>query len=257
MQEIIKLYENKNQCVNAAIDKIVVELTNRQVDGKGKTIALFGASPLAGTTTTSIDLAIAMAATGRKVLLVDCDVRKVSKYKKLNDTVGKGLADYLLQNDGKEQDPNDIVYETNVEGLFYIPCGSYSKSSTRVMCSTKMQPLMEMFRNSFDFVLYDLPSIAVVPDAQVLFGAVDGIVLLVALGETRKKQIRDAKRKITAFSDKYYGMIINKVDPAMYRSHVKEFDYYLSDRRGEQNLGGAANRKKNLKKAESNRRNRA
>ena len=75
-KNVVTLYENKNQLVNAAIDKIVVEVFNHQISENVQSILLFGASPLAGTTTTSIDLAIAMAATGRKTLLVDCDVRK-------------------------------------------------------------------------------------------------------------------------------------------------------------------------------------
>lgn len=254
MREKIVLYENQNQSVNAAIDKIVVELINKQVDKQGRSIALLGASPLAGTTTTSIDMAIAMAATGRKVLLVDCDVRKAVQYKKLNDKIDGGLADYLLESEEKIKSIDDMVYDTNVDGLYYVPCGTYSNNSTRVMCSTRLQPLMEVFERHFDFVIYDLPSIAVVPDAQVMFHSVDGIVLLVALGETRKKQIKDAKRKIAPFAEKYYGMIINKIETGMYRRNIKEFDYYLADRKGEQKLGGASNRKKYKKKAESNRR---
>lgn len=254
MREKIVLYENKNQCVSAAIDKVVVELINRQIEGKGNSIAMFGASPLAGTTTTSIEMAIAIAATGRKVLLVDCDVRKATQFKKLNDKVESGLADYLLETEEKEKNIDDMVYDTNIDGLYYVPCGTYANNSTRVMCSTKLQPLMEVFSRHFDFVLYDLPSIAVVPDAQVMFHSVDGIVLMVALGETRKKQIKDAKRKIAPFSEKYYGMIINKIEASMYRRHVKEYDYYLSNRKGEQMLGGASNRKKYKKKAEDSRR---
>lgn len=254
-KEIIHLYENKDQCVTAAIDKIVVELFNRKAGNEMQSIALFGASPLAGSTTTSIDLAIAMAATGRKILLVDCDVRKAAQYKKLNDSIKDGLADYLLQGEEQTIKLDDIVYNTNVDGLFYVPCGTYTKNSTRVMCSTKMQPLMKEFGEYFDYVIYDLPSISVVPDAQVLFQYVDDIVLLVALGETRKKQIKDAKRKIAPFAEKYCGMIINKISPDMYKRRVKEFDYYLADRRGEQKLGGASTRKKYKKKAETNRRN--
>lgn len=256
MQEknIITLYENKNQLVNASIDKIVVEIFSHRISENAQSILLFGASPLAGTTTTSIDLAIAMAATGRKTLLVDCDVRKTAQYKKLNEQIGVGLADFLLKSNDVRMEVDKIIYQTNVEGLSYIPCGSNSANSTRVMCSTRMQPLMEELDSRFECVIYDSPSISVVPDAQILFKQVDGIVMVVALGETRKKQIKDAKRKIAPFFDKYYGMIINKIEPNMYKRKVKDYNYYLSDRRGQQNLGGLATRKKYKKMAEQNRR---
>ena len=89
----IELYENKNQIVNAAIDRIVVELFHKKEEKeKGQAVLLTGCSPLAGTTSTCIGLAIAMANTKRKTLLVDCDVRKTIQYKKLNKEVSEGLA---------------------------------------------------------------------------------------------------------------------------------------------------------------------
>lgn len=254
-KKIVNLYENSNQLVNAAIDKVVVEIFNkREQDAKtAQTIVLFGASPLAGTTSTSIDLAIATANTGRKVLLIDCDVRKAAKYKKLNEQVDKGLADYLLQEVeeqtvSKDNMIEEIIYKTNVENLSYIPCGSYSENPTRIMCSTRMEPLLEEMKNKVDYIICDLPAISVVPDAQIFFPFADGIILLTALGETRKKEIKEAKRKIEPFLDKYYGMVINKIEQDIYRKNVKNYDYYLKNVRGEQQLGGHAVRKEYEKK---------
>ena len=73
-----------------------------------------------------------------------------------------------------------------------------------------------------------------VPDAQVLFPKVDGIVLLSALGETRKKQIKEAKRKVAPFAENYYGMIINKIPMDVYKQNVKDHDYYFVNKKGEQ-----------------------
>ena len=256
MQEkIVNLYENSNQLVNAAIDKVVVEIFNKrkQESNRAQTIVLLGASPLVGTTSTAIDLAIAAAATGRHVLLIDCDVRKSEKYKKLNEQVSKGLADFLLQDCGDQQDSvrvntEEILYDTNVENLQYIPCGNYAVNPTRVMCSSRLNPLIEEMQGRYDYIICDLPSITVVPDAQILFPLADGIVLLVALGETRKKEIREAKKKIMPFADKYYGMIVNKIDLDIYKKNVKNCDYYLPNVKGEQKLGNSAARRKYEKK---------
>ena len=106
-----------------------------------------------------------------------------------------------------------------------------------------MQPLMAELDACFECVIYDLPSISVVPDAQVLFKQVDGIAMVVALGETRKKQIKDAKRKVAPFEGKYYGMIINKVERKVYRMNLKDYDYYFVNEEGEQKLTAAARRK--------------
>ena len=240
----IELYENTDQIVNAAVDRIVVEVFNRKASGQyGQAILLTGCSPLAGTTSTCISLAIAMANTKRKILLVDCDVRKSIRYKKLNEEATDGLANYLLDEESDATNIDNIVYRTNVEDLYYIPCGEYMENATRILCSSKMTELIRDVKGRFDCIVFDLPSLAIVPDAQVLFKAGDGIVLRAALGETRKKQIKDAKRKIAPFADKYYGMIINKVEKGLYRSNIKDYDYYFVDKRGEQKLNGAVHRK--------------
>lgn len=236
--KMVNLYENKNQLVTDAIDKIVVEIFNkRNKEDKAQSLVLTGCSPLVGTTSTCISLGIAVAATQRKTLLIDCDVRKALKYKKLNEQTTVGLANYLLETSGKEKiSLDDIIYDTNIESLSYIPCGDYSENSTRILCSAKMEKLIEAVRDQFECIIFDLPSLAIVPDAQILFQSADGIVLLSALGETRKRQIKEAKMKVAPYADKYYGMIINKVQLDMYRRNVRDFDYYFVDKKGEQKL---------------------
>ena len=239
-EKTVNLYENKNQLITDAIDKIVVEIFNKSDKADGaQTILLTGCSPLVGTTSTCISLGIAIATTQRKTLLIDCDVRKAIKYKKLNEQTSKGLANYLLQDNNKEELPlEDVIYDTNIENLSYIPCGDYTESSTRILCSTRMEKLLKEVKEKYDYIIFDFPSLAIVPDAQILFQAVDGIILLAALGETRKKQIKEAKLKVAPFADKYYGMIVNKVELDMYRQNVRDYDYYFMDKTGEQKLKG-------------------
>lgn len=248
--KVIELYENVDQLVNASIDKVVVEIINKRASKEGaQTILLTGCSPLAGTTSTGISLAIAMANCQKKTLLVDCDVRKSLKYKKLNEEITVGLANYLLDIEGTEVSMDNILYDTNIENLCYVPCGMYSENSTRILCADRMEQFIETIKQAYDCVIFDLPSLAVVPDAQILFGKVDGIVLIAALEETRKKQIKDAKRKVKKFTQKYYGMIVNKVPLDVYKQNSKEYDYYFVNKKGEQNLNGNVAYNKYVKRA--------
>ena len=93
-KKIVELYEDKSQTVRAAIDKIAVDLINKS-NNNSQVLLFTGCSPVAGTTTTCIGIAIAVAAGKRKTILVDCDVRRSAKYKKLNDNVNGGLAEFL------------------------------------------------------------------------------------------------------------------------------------------------------------------
>jgi len=231
-KKIIELYAKEEQQINAAIDKIVVELFNKWgKESSGQTIVMTGCSPVVGTTSTSIELGIAISTSKRKTLLVDCDVRKAIKYKKLNEEASLGLANYLLDDTIKLE---DVIYHTNIENLQYIPCGDYSENPTRVLCSLRVGELIAEVKDKYDCILFDIPAVTIVPDAQVLFPNVDGIILLAALGETRKKQIKDAKRKVSPFAEKYYGMIVNKIPMDVYRQNVKDHDYYFVNKKGEQ-----------------------
>ena len=235
----ISLYMNENQLVNAAIDKIVVELVNKKENNDAaQKILMTGCSPLAGTTSTSISIGIALANCHKKTLLIDCDVRKSLKYKKLNAETTLGLADYLYKAEKEKLPEAEVIYPTNIDNLFYVPCGAYSSNPTRVLCSDFMDNFIETIEGDFEYILFDFPSLAVVPDAQVFFNKVNGIILISTLGETRKKEIRDAKAKIKSYQDRYYGMIVNKVPLDVYRHNVKEYDYYFVDEKGEQNLNG-------------------
>ena len=233
----VNLYENTDQAVSAAIDKIVVELFNKEKETPGaQSVLLTGCSPLVGTTSTCIGLSIALANTKRRTLFVDCDVRKSIRYKKLNEETTLGLSDYLVQHGELSVPFENIVYRTNIENLSYIPCGTYLENSTRILCSEQMRDLIHMVKGMYDYVIFDFPSINIVPDAQSVFRHVDGIVLLAALGETRKSQIKEAKMKVADYGDKYYGMIINKIPDDVYRRNVRDYDYYFTDQKGEQKL---------------------
>ena len=218
----INLYEKENKLLHAAIDKITVEIIDKKEGNEAQIIAVTACSPLAGTTSTTISLAIAMAATSRKTVLIDCDVRKSGIYKKTNDNVGKGLADYAS---GKTED--GIM-------VFCIPCGTTDENPTRILCSEKLDTLIDELRQKFDCVILDCPSISVVPDAQIMFKKVDGIILVAALGETKRSQIKDSRRLIAEYKDQFYGIIVNKIPKDIYKKNVKNADYYLTDKKGRQ-----------------------
>lgn len=246
----IDLYGNTSQVMNDAIDRIVVEIHNKKREQNGAhKILLTGCGPQCGSTSVSIGLGISFAAAKWRTLIIDCDLRKLSDYKKLNDNTEKGLSDFLLGESEDKTEFDEIVYPTNFENLSYIPCGRSNVSPARLFCSGVMQELLKIVNENYDYVIFDFPSVSVAPDAQILFGEVDGIVLISALEGVTKKQIRDAKHKVQPFADKYYGMIINKIDMSMYRKYVKKFDYYFVDKKGNQKLSGNIGKKYRRKKA--------
>lgn len=250
----IKLYVNDSQVMNDAIDRIVVEIHNKKKEQDGaKKILLTGCGPQCGSTSTCIGLGIAFSAAKWRTLIIDCDLRKQRDYKKLNDNTENGLSDYLVGDNNDNTNFEEIIYTTNFDNLFYIPCGKQAASPARLFCSGMMKELLKYAEENYDYVIFDFPSVSVAPDAQILFGDVDGIILVSALEGVTKRQIKNAKQKVQPFADKYYGMIINKINIKLYKKYIKKFDYYFLDKSGKQKLNGKAskmNKKKQLEKRE-------
>lgn len=241
----IKLYSNTSQVMIDAIDRIVVEIHNKKrTPGEAHKILLTGCGPQCGNTSICIGLGISFASSKWRTLIVDCDLRKQQDFKKLNENTEKGLSDFLISEQSEDAfDFNEIIYPTNVDNLSYIPCGEYAANPARLFCSNVMQKLLMYVNENFDYVVFDFPSIDVAPDAQILFGEVDGIVLVSALESVTKKQIREAKRKVVPYAEKYYGMIINKIEMNLYRKYVQRFDYYFLDKKGNQKFAGRSAKK--------------
>ncbi len=242
MENKIKFYRSESQLMNDAIDRIVVEFHRRKRERGDKTFLLTGCSSEVGTTSISINLAIALSIAGWKTVLVDCDMRKNDKFKRLNDDNKSGLVNYL-----ETSTPiSKISYDTGYDNLDYIPCGATTNiSPVRLLCSEKMEKLVEQLREKYDFVIFDFPSIDIVPDADILIPSIDAVALVAAMRKTTKQQLAEAKIKMAIYEDKYAGLIINRVDMLQYRKYNHDYDYFRTD-----NLNDKY--EKNIKKIKKN-----
>lgn len=217
-QDMIEIYRNSSQMVNDAIDRVVVEVYKKKRELGHKTFLLTGSSAGCGTTTNAINLSVALANSGWRTILVDCDIRKGMQYKRLNEKFKVGLSDYLSNAE------ENCIFRTNYENMEYMPCGSFAESPVRLFCSQRMETLLANLKERYDFVILDFPSVNVVPDAEILIPFVDDVILIVALNETTRRQLDDAREKIQA--DKYMGIIANKVESVQYRHFLKDYDYF-------------------------------
>lgn len=220
----ITLYQSRSRIMNDAIDRIVIKLYRFKEEFKKSTILLTGCSPGSGTTTIAINLAIALADAGWNTLLADADMRKGIKYKRLSGNA-PGLSDYLEGNVGLES----VICHTNKKKLRYVTCGPPNKDTVRLLCSERMQRFIRSAQESFDFVVFDCPSLTIVPDATVLFPFVDCVALVLRLGGATKKQLARAKLETAKYEEKYAGIIVNRVDMRQYERAFPQFDYFEED----------------------------
>ncbi len=247
MQPKIEIYQSDSQIVRDAIDKVIVKVYQRKREKNHRSFLVTGCSAGCGTTHTAINMAVALANAGWKTVLVDCDIRKGMEYKRLNQEVKNGLSDYLV-NQGEKP-----VCATNIDKLYYIPCGNNVGSPVRVLCTKEMETLVGELNDEYDFVIYDFPSIGIAPDAGIMMSVVDDVILVAAVNETSKQQLDSAKSKVKACKDKYLGLILNKLELAEYRHYVKNYDYFSKDilvkkhakdmKKIQENIGNSENEK--------------
>lgn len=222
MKEVKNFYKVTSEILNDAFDRVVAEIHIRKQRDNLKTFMICGCEPGVGSTTVSINLAISMANSGWKTLLIDADMRKAAKHKKHSDKNELGLADYL--NGGAKL--SDVVAKTNTENLDFISSGVSDASIMGMFCSTNCDKFLEEVKANYDYIIFDMPSFASAFDASVMAAQIDGTVLVTKQGTGTIKFIKEAKAKLTTAGANILGIIVNKVEISEYRKAVKNYDYF-------------------------------
>ncbi len=226
MMKLIDFYSNTNHLINDAIDRIVVEIhLKKQRDGYKK-FMICGCEPGVGATTIAISLAISLAKLGWKTILIDGDLRKTAKYKRLNEELEIGLSDFLS---GESLYPH-IVYDTNLKNLFYIPSGSKTGNPISLLCSEKVDEVLDQLCKEYDYIILDMPSLTTSVDPNVMASKVDGAILVSEYAKTDISSIKESRDILNKSGGNIAGIILNKIDTKEYGHIIKNFDYYKNQK---------------------------
>lgn len=172
-----------------------------------KLIQITSPNPGDGKTTLAANLAVAMADSGKRVLLVEADFRRprVHKYFALDNSVG--VVSYMAGQASAEE----IALQTPVKNLFAMCCGPRPDNPSDLLTSPRFKQLLDEVRERFDFVLIDTPPVLAVTDSSVVAPRVDGVVLVVRLTRhTRDAAIR-CTDMLAALGARILGVVVNGV----------------------------------------------
>ena len=222
----LEIYKQDNYILNDAFDQSVMNLHILKKQNGYKSFVICGCETGDGTTTVSISLAAALASSGWKTVLVDGDMRKKNRYKRLNENADNGLSDYLMNKVALDK----VIYETNVENLFYIPCGERIDNPVRLLCSNKMNDVRDELSLRYDFIIFDMPAVEAAQDAKVMAVSADATILVSAIGETSKKGLVNAANALTEVKANLIGTIINKMDMNQYVDYNRDYDYFKNEK---------------------------
>ncbi|HEY6943763.1 MAG TPA: polysaccharide biosynthesis tyrosine autokinase [Candidatus Acidoferrum sp.] len=167
-----------------------------------------------GKTTVACNLSIAIAEIGRRVLLIDGDLRRPRLHKVFGMTNTWGLSDVLLANTPLDSVPiSHFVRQTEVSGLSVLPGGGCGVTPTNLFYSRRMSSLLKRLRREFDMVVIDAPPMIHLADARVLGRLADGVILVVRAGQTTTESARFAIQRFAEDGTRVLGTVLNSWDP--------------------------------------------
>jgi succinoglycan biosynthesis transport protein ExoP len=199
------------ECARTTLTSILLPIEN----GEGpQVIVITSPCPGEGKTTVACNLSIAVAEIGRKVLLIEGDLRRP----RLNSVFGVGnnwgLSD-VLRGDGDLENVSVsyLVRETEVAGLYLLPGGSCGVTPANLFYSPRMATLLKKLRTEFDMILIDAPPMIHLADARVLGHLSDGVVLVIRAGQTTMDSALSASQRFAEDGTRVLGTILNSWDP--------------------------------------------
>ena len=158
-----------------------------------------------GKSTTSLNIAYTLADSGKRVLLLEADMRLPVLAKRLNVPSAKGLSDILA---GTVQ-PGKAAYKLpDNENLYFIQAGTIPPNPSELLGSERMMKLLSVLRQSFDYVVVDLPPVQMVADALVVGKKIDGLVVVVRQDYADRRLLDDTVRQIQSIDAKILGFVM-------------------------------------------------
>lgn len=191
------------------------------IDKELETILITSTAPSEGKSLTAANLAVVFAQQGKKVLLIDADMRKPTVHYtfRINNTFG--LSNYLIGEHPLEK----VVHNVKVDNLSIIPCGPIPPNPSELLGSKAMKKLIEEAKAHFDMIIFDSPPVLAVTDSQILSNLVDGVLLVVRSKQTEKEMAIKARDLLKQAKANVLGVVLN--DKTIDRS--KDYYYYYGN----------------------------
>jgi len=184
------------------------------VDEELQTMIVTSSGPAEGKSTTTANLAVVFAQQGKRVLLIDADLRKPTVHYTFRTENHIGLSNVLTRQASLEE----AVATTAQDKLWVLPSGPIPPNPSELLGSKGMTTLLEQAKDQYDVIILDTPPVLAVTDAQVLSNLADGVVLVVSSGKTEIDAAKKARELLDSAKARILGVVLNnkKVQDSQY-----------------------------------------
>ena len=187
-----------------------------------KCVGVTSPTPGDGKSTTAANLAISLAQIGKRVILIDCDMRLPTVSDTFRIQAVPGLSDFLVGMARIEE----TVRQVENYNLMVLPAGNIPPDPTGLLEDKQMERLFTAFRNIYDYVIVDLPPVTAVPDASILSKYIDGFLLVVRNRQTRHRYVNEMLKQLKLTDSKIIGFTTVGGDLAAKKYYKHNYSSY-------------------------------
>jgi non-specific protein-tyrosine kinase len=207
--------------ISEAYRSLRTNLEFSSLDRPIKTMVVTSPGPEEGKSTTLANLAVTLARSEKKVILVDCDLRRPSQHQIFGLKNGVGLTTMVVDDEAMTEPP---LQETEVPGLWLLPSGPLPPNPSELLGSRRMEEIIAVLSQRSDIVLFDAPPIIAVTDAAVLSSKVDGVLMVINAGGTKRDHAQRAKALLEKVNAHLVGAVLNnvKIDTSLHRYYAEQ-----------------------------------
>ena len=189
-------------------------------DTELKTILVTSSTPGEGKSTNAANLGIVFAQEGKKVLIVDADMRKPTLHHTFGIFNTVGLSTIL----SKQTEFHGAIQETQIEGLFVLPSGPLPPNPAELLSSKTFDAVIEEMKNNYDIIIFDAPPLLSVSDAQIMAHRCDGTLLIIHSAVAEKEDVLKAQSILATSQANILGVVLNNYKIPKNRKYY--YQYY-------------------------------
>lgn len=197
-----------NAGASESIRTLRTNLQFSSVDEELKTILVTSSLPSEGKSFVSANLAISFAQTGKRVLLMDCDLRKGRQSGIFKVNGRKGLSNLLISD---IRNYTEYIIKTKIENLYVIPKGTLPPNPSELLNSKKNEVLIELLKRHFDIIILDGAPIMGLSDSLILGSIVDKTLIVTSLNKTPKTELLNTKKSLEGIGAHLAGIVVNNL----------------------------------------------
>ena len=240
MRKELIAYKDPKSPISEVFRTLRTNIQFMNTSRKLKVIQITSTFPGEGKSWIASNLAVTFAQAGKKVVLIDADMRKGRQYVIFGAAPKPGLSNYLSgvsEDESETEDLSHYIQSTEVENLFLIPAGNVPPNPSELLVSTQMLTLIERLKEICDIIIIDGTPCELVADSIILSRAVDTSVIVTAYKSTKKDALENVVKNIKNVGGNIAGVVINKIPSGGKKMEDKYYYYGDSSKRKKKTTG--------------------